>query len=415
MTDSTTLPAEVVRTGPIRYATAERFARPRPVAAGDLRPSSGEIAPQPPSRLDAVMGSPRDDHPQGEDCLNLSIATPARDSGARPVLVWLHGGGFSSGAGLLDWYDGGALAAEGDVVVVGVNYRLGALGYLCLDGVSEGNLGLYDQVEALRWVRTHIAAYGGDPSNVTVVGQSAGGISVHLLMQLPEARGLFRRAILQSAPIDLTARPHEESLELGRIFADTLARDPNTADVPAILAAQNETALTHLRRSGRTMEPAFMPVDGIAPLPGPGNAAEDAEDAEDNVRGIDVLYGWNADDMIVFCRDEDDPVKRTREVYEVPLARFGARLARAGARAHAYRLDWRPAGSPLGAAHCLELPLLFGTRDAWRSSPMLGDTPWEETDRFGRALRAAWVAFARTGEPGALPAPLVDVPVPGLS
>ncbi|MEU6990258.1 carboxylesterase family protein [Streptomyces sp. NPDC046465] len=409
MTDSTTLRAQVVRTGPIRYATAERFARPFPVAESDPRPSSGEIAPQPPSRLDAVMGSPRDDHPQGEDCLNLSITTPARDSRARPVLVWLHGGGFSSGAGLLEWYDGGALAAEGDVVVVGVNYRLGALGYLCLDGVSEGNLGLYDQVEALRWVRAHIAAYGGDPADVTVIGQSAGGISVRLLTRLPEARGLFRRAILQSAPIDITARPHEESLELGRIFAEALDGDPHTADLPAILAAQNETALTHLRRSGRTMEPAFMPVEGIAPFPGPQDRADE------NVRDIDVLYGWNADDMIVFCRDDDDPAKRTREVYEVPLARFGASLVRAGARAHAYRLDWCPAGSPFGAAHCLELPLLFGTRDAWRSSPMLGDTPWEETDRLGKAVRATWVAFARTGVPGALPAPLVEVPVPGPS
>ncbi|WP_415852638.1 carboxylesterase family protein, partial [Streptomyces albus] len=153
--------SQMIRSGPVRYATAERFARPRPVTdpSGD-GPSSGRICPQPPSRLDAVMGPPLDTHPRGEDCLHLTVTTPARDAGARPVLVWLHGGGFSSGAGLLDWYDGGALAAEQDVVVVGVNYRLGALGYLCLDGVSDGNLGLFDQLEALRWVRDHIAAFG---------------------------------------------------------------------------------------------------------------------------------------------------------------------------------------------------------------------------------------------------------------
>lgn len=154
----------VVRSGPVRYATAARFAPPRPVDAGDTRPPSGEICPQLPSRLDAVMGAPLDPRPQGEDCLHLTVTTPARDDGARPVLVWFHGGGFSSGAGLMDWYDGGALAAEGDVVVVGVNYRLGALGYLCLDGISEGNLGLYDQLEALRWVGEHIAAYGETPA-----------------------------------------------------------------------------------------------------------------------------------------------------------------------------------------------------------------------------------------------------------
>ncbi|MET8684446.1 carboxylesterase family protein [Streptomyces sp. NPDC004732] len=406
MTDTMTTRTEVVRTGPIRYATAERFARPRPVADHDPRPVDGEISPQPPSRLDFVMGTPQDSHPQGEDCLNLSISTPARDEGARPVLVWLHGGGFSSGAGLMDWYDGSVLAAEGDVVVVSVNYRLGALGYLCLDGVSEGNLGLYDQVEALRWVHTHIAAYGGDPSNVTVLGQSAGGISVRLLMELPEARGLFRRAVLQSAPLEITARPHKESLALGQFFAETLGTDPRTADIPAILVAQGETALFHLRTAGRRMEPAFVPVEGIDPLPGPGAPSGE------NVRGLDVLYGWNADDMTVFQGEGEDTAVRTREVYEEPLTRYGERLAEAGARVHAYRINWRPAGSPLGAAHCLELPLLFGTYDAWRSAPVLGTTPRAEIEELGRALRSAWLAFARTGTPGALPASLTDGPVP---
>ncbi|MFJ2766615.1 carboxylesterase family protein [Streptomyces sp. NPDC087300] len=397
---------DLIRTGPIRYATAARFARPHPVAAGDTRPSSGEICPQLPSRLDAVMGPPRDVHPQGEDCLNLSVTTPARDGGARPVLVWLHGGGFSSGAGLLDWYDGGALAAEGDVVVVSVNYRVGALGYLCLDGVSEGNLGLYDQVEALRWVAAHIADYGGDPGAVTVAGQSAGGISVRLLMDLPEVRGLFRRAVLQSAPLAFTGRPREDSLAIGRTFAEALGTDPSTAAVPELLAAQRATALAHLRRSENPMEPAFLPVAGADPLGGPDTAFEE------NVRGLDVLYGWNADDMTAFPGTGDDPAALTRRAYDEPLARFGARLAGAGATAHTYRLDWRPAGSPFGATHCLELPLLFGTREAWRGSPMLGDTSWEETDALGKATREAWLTFARTGTPGPMAAPLRSGPGP---
>ncbi|WP_237527627.1 MULTISPECIES: carboxylesterase family protein [unclassified Streptomyces] len=406
MTDTMSARTEVLRTGPIRYATAERFGRPRPVADDDPRPASGEIGPQPPSRLDFVMGPPSDTRPQGEDCLNLTVATPARDAAARPVLVWLHGGGFSSGAGLMDWYDGSVLAAEGDVVVVGVNYRLGALGYLFLDGVSEGNLGLYDQVEALRWVQAHIAGYGGDPADVTVLGQSAGGISVRLLMELPEAHGLFRRAILQSAPLEITRRAAEESLALGRYFADALGTDPRTADIPAILAAQGATARFHLRTAGRRMEPAFIPVEGAGPVPAPGAPLGGS------VQGLDVLYGWNADDMTAFAGPDDDPTVRTREVYEEPLTRYGERLTRAGARVHAYRLDWRPAGSPFGATHCLELPLLFGTHDAWRTAPMLGTTPREEIERLGRALRSAWLAFARTGTFGTLPAPLTDGPVP---
>ncbi|MFE7610410.1 carboxylesterase family protein [Streptomyces celluloflavus] len=397
--------AAVVRTGPIRYATAERFARPRPVAADDPRPSSGEICPQPSSRLEAVMGPARDKHPHGEDCLNLSITTPARDGGARPVLVWFHGGGFSSGAGLLDWYDGSALSAQGDVVVVSVNYRLGALGYLYLEGVSEGNLGLYDQLEALRWVRAHIAAYGGDPGNVTVFGQSAGGVSIRLLMELPEARGLFHRAILQSAPLALALRPRADAAALGRIFADRLAAgagagegdaaEPRTAGLAAILAAQAETAVANLERSADAVQPPFAPVEGTGPAGSPG------ADFDENVRGLDVLYGWNADDMTAFVGTDADTSELTRHVYAVPLAEFGERLARAGARVHTYRLDWRPAGSPFGATHCVELPLLLGSRAAWRESPMLGETPWDEVEALGNALRATWITFARTGAPGA--------------
>jgi para-nitrobenzyl esterase len=120
------------------------------------------------------MGTPRVDLPQGEDCLNLRLTTPARDGQARPVMVFFHGGAFTSGGGLLEWYDGGALSADADVVVVAANYRLGLFGYLCLDGVCEPNLGVHDQLAALRWVQTNIREFGGDPNNVTVFGQSAG-------------------------------------------------------------------------------------------------------------------------------------------------------------------------------------------------------------------------------------------------
>ncbi|MFF9558623.1 carboxylesterase family protein [Streptomyces albus] len=400
--------SQMIRSGPVRYATAARFARPRPVTdpSGD-GPSSGRICPQPPSRLDAVMGPPLDTHPRGEDCLHLTVTTPARDAGARPVLVWLHGGGFSSGAGLLDWYDGGALAAEQDVVVVGVNYRLGALGYLCLDGVSDGNLGLFDQLEALRWVRDHIAAFGGDPGNVTVLGQSAGALSIRLLMAVPAARGLFHRAVLQSPPLSIAARPLEASRAVGRRFAGFLGADPRTADPDALLAAQRRTAAAHTRETGSPLEPPFLPVTGTAPL---DTADLDAESGLDGAEGLDILQGWNADDMSAFVGGDGDVAASTRREYEEPLARFAGRLRQAGARVTTYRLDWRPAGSPFGATHCLELPLLLGSRAAWRRSPMLGDTPWEETDRLGAAVRAAWASFARTGDPGPLPDLLTTVP-----
>ena len=195
----------------VPYAAAPvgelRFAPPQPVPAWrGVRDASqdGPIPPQGRSRLAHVMGD--FERPQSEDCLTLNIWTPAADSKKRPVLVWIHGGAFASGAGSLPWYSGERFAANGDVVVVSINYRLGALGFLCLPGVSDGNLGLLDQVAALRFVRDNIAAFGGDPDNVTVVGQSAGAASIAILMTMPQARGLFRRAILQSTPFGRMSR-----------------------------------------------------------------------------------------------------------------------------------------------------------------------------------------------------------------
>ncbi|MGW2652560.1 carboxylesterase family protein [Streptomyces sp. NPDC001478] len=391
-----------VRSGPFRYATAARFARPVPAGG----PSSGAVCPQPVSRLEALMGPPPGSHPRSEDCLHLTVTAPAAPSaGRRPVLVWFHGGGFSSGAGILDWYDGSSLAAEQDVVVVSANYRLGALGYLVHDGVSEGNLGLYDQVEALRWVRDHIADHGGDPGNVTVFGQSAGALSALLLLEMPETRTLLRRVILQSPPLSLLTRTPAEARATGRIFAAHLGVDPRTAPPDALLAAQARTAADHRQRSGNFLEPPFGPVGGIAPLPvGPGRPEPFGDHAPD------VLYGWNADDMSAFPEGPSDSggtAARTRRVYGEPLRELRERLERRGARVHGYRLDWRPSGSPHGATHCVEIPLLLGSAEAWRHAPMLGTLSWPEVDAVGRRVRAAWAAFARTGDPGPLPAPLV--------
>lgn len=130
---------------------------------------------------------------------------------------------------------------------------------------------------------------------------------------------------------------------------------------------------------------------------------------------MDVLYGWNADDMSAFLpgggsgdsgAGSGEVAEETRRIYALPLARLGERLRRAGARVHTYRLDWRPAGSPFGATHCVELPLLLGSRQAWRGAPMLGDLPWEDVAALGTAVRAVWISFARTGDPGPGPAPL---------
>ena len=172
----------------------------------------GPIAPQSPGLIELSLGGEPDEH--SEDCLTLNVWTPAPDGGRRPVMVWIHGGSFVSGSGAGSLYRGGMLSREGDVVVVTINYRLGLLGFLAhpvleeagqtwLDGEEWsgfGNWGLADQVAALHWVHDHIADFGGDPGNVTLFGESAGGMSVSALLGAPAARGLFHRAIVESGP-----------------------------------------------------------------------------------------------------------------------------------------------------------------------------------------------------------------------
>ncbi len=166
-----------------------------------------------------------------EDCLYLNGWTPACDDKKRPVMVWIHGGGFLTGSGSQLIYNGRNLAMSGDVVVVSINYRLGVLGYLYLNDLIDpehnisANNGLLDQMEALRWVKNNIAAFGGDPEDVTLFGESAGAMSIATLMACPDARGLFHRAILQSGAADQVLT-RDEATDIARKFLELTDIDP---------------------------------------------------------------------------------------------------------------------------------------------------------------------------------------------
>src|SRR6478752_5604268 len=167
----------------------------------------------------------------GEDCLNLNVWTPDADAGGLPVLVWIHGGSFMNGSGSVGAYDGAAFARDG-VVCVTINYRLAAEGFLYLgDGVA--NLGLLDQLAALKWVQDNIAAFGGDPARVTVAGESAGAMSVTTLLAMPSASGLFRRAITQSGAAAHTLTP-EIGLTVTRTLAETLGVEPTREAIAGV-------------------------------------------------------------------------------------------------------------------------------------------------------------------------------------
>ncbi|WLW50346.1 carboxylesterase/lipase family protein [Streptomyces sp. YU58] len=400
----------------VRYATCERFGPPRPTDAWSGERDAtvdGPVAPQRPSRLEPVIGVP-ERHEQGEDCLNLTIATPGADDRARPVLVWFHGGAFVSGAGSWKWYGGHRLAREGDVVVVSVGYRLGVLGYLRSPGISEGNLGLADQLAALRWVRENIAAFGGDPDAVTVAGQSAGAHTVQCLLGMPDAENLFRRAIIQSPPAGLGLGSARTAQRAARRFLTRLGTDPRTASLADILAAQSEVAREAAGRAQLNAAPQFMPVAGVGPLP---DETGWATCLADRASRLSVIIGTTEREMSAFYTLNPalrrlrripalgaaaaDVVERTAGavLFDRPTRHLAARLSKAGASVWAYRFDYAAPGSPFGATHCIELPFLFGTDADWATAPMLAGAHPDDLDTLGRRLRTAWLGFIRTGTP----------------
>ncbi|WP_409430304.1 carboxylesterase family protein [Mycobacterium sp. SMC-16] len=398
----------------IPYARADRFAAPELITVGAEMLDTierGPACPQLPSRLQGVTGAVVDGLTKSEQCQVLTV-TAAADAESLPVMVWFHGGAYVSGCGESPKYDPLALVAEGQVVVVTVTYRLGIFGYLNIHDPETQNLGLRDQICALQWVRDNISAFGGDPHRVTVFGQSAGGDSVMSLMLCPEAAGLFTRAILQSAPLGL---PRERSSMAAAMRTAALAALKDTpaldADIDQLLEAQL-AALAAAQSFGRLGMMAFAPILGHAPL-------VSAEQLESQIAAaaahVEILVGYTRDDGAPFV--SMDPrgarVQRlgplgaalakligrnlTRTEFGRPATDLARTWERAGGRSATFRIDWAPPRAPLGACHCIELPLLLGAVGAWQDAPMLGPEPRTVDEDLGRQMRSVWAGFAHDG------------------
>lgn len=342
-----------------------------------------------------------------EDCLRLNIWTPAiKDGGKRAVMVWLHGGGFHSGNGQ-EWpsYDGRALAGGHDVVVVTLNHRLNVLGHLDLSFFGEkyaasGNVGMTDIVKALEWVRDNIASFGGDPDNVTIFGQSGGGGKVTTLMAMPSAKGLFRKAIVESGSIT-SVMDKKYSQRIGRYTVHNLGLSPlnmegiETVPYEDLLAACQKAvaqAREEAARDGALPDNFLLSilfgteptVDGVI-LPAQPGAPESMALSKD----IPVIIGttWNE-----FTVGQEDQMFK-------PLAIEQAkdRTASGCAPVYLYRFDWE---SPvldghLGSSHCMEIPFVFDNVALHYS--ITGGAP--EDVELGHRISRAWTNFAKSGKP----------------
>jgi len=407
---------DVIRATGIPYATAARFQPPAPAPDWTSELSATSLSPACPQApvpfLDDVLGTKYGELPGSEDCQNLSITMPgdlAPDE-KLPVMVWIHGGSYTTGSGDLAIFDPARLVAENRVIAVSVTYRLGLFGFLATPAGRPGNLGLLDQLEAFRWVQRNIAAFGGDPGCVTAFGQSAGGDAIAHLMATPEAPTLFQRAIIQSAPLGITRGRAKMNHAMG------IAAESVTGQTPAMDVVALEEPVTQVaKKFGMLAAMPFGTQYGHDPLP-EESGIEAAWDR--SAPAIDVLIGHTSEEARLFLprspwlmrlatvpgvgraavRAIDWVVTET--VYGRATRRFARRHAKAGGRAHRYILDWHAPGNIFGAAHTVDLPLLLGTRKTWEGVGLIAGARWEDVEAAGRAMRALWAGFARGGDLG---------------
>ena len=405
----------IIRARSIRYAHSERFKKPVAVEASlssmIIPPEKTPVCPQALSPLvEKMIGvTPVESFEADESTQYLSITRPEMisENEKLPVVVWIHGGSHEIGCGDLATADPAEWVKEQHIIVVTVSYRLGLFGFLGGDEKRPANLGLLDIIEGLKWIKNNIADLGGNENNITLLGQSSGGDAIAHLMISEGVEDLFHRLIIQSAPLGLRHKRQKMSAEF-------LKKTEFLKDDPDVLKMIDEYGkfVPSVIRYGLKAAMPFGTQYGHFPL---CKEEDSVEMWKKNAQKFDVLIGLNNEETAFYLKTSDalnkyigkgvglqimdkTVEKTTALIYGNPAKQFAHNLAEAGGNIYLFRIHSKLKDNPIGASHCIDLPLIFGNEPAWKSSELLKNIPWSRIHENGKKLRALWAEFARTGK-----------------
>lgn len=404
----------IIKARSIRYAYSERYQMPVPVQTSDseiIYPDKTPVSPQVISPLiEKMIGAiDLESFEVDEATQYLSIIRPEKieENEKLAVIIWIHGGSHEIGCGDLATSDATEWVKEQNIIVVSISYRLGMFGFLGGNETRPANLGLFDMIEGIKWVKTNIESFGGDPENITLLGQSSGGDAIAHLMISEGVDGLFQRVIIQSAPLGL-----RDSRQ--KMTAEFLNKTEAIKDEPDVLKMMEDykKMVPSVIRYGLKAVMPFGTQYGFPPL---CREDEVVEKWKQKAHEYDVLIGLNDDETAFYLKTSEALNKyfgtgfgqkimnqtvrlTTEKIYGKPADLFAKNYALAGGNVYLFRIYSKLESDHIGAAHSIDLPLLFGNEAAWKSAGLLKNIPWEYIHENGRKLRAVWAEFARTGK-----------------
>lgn len=400
----------IIKAKSIRYAFSERFKQSIPVqpsAAEIIFPEKTPVCPQNISPLlEKMIGKTNLDNFEVEESVQyLSISRPAifNENEKIPVIVWIHGGSYEIGCGDLFTADPTDWVKEQNVIIVTVSYRLGIFGFLGGTQERPANLGLFDIIEGLKWVKNYISDFGGDAENITLFGQSSGGDAIAHLMVSEGVENLFKRVIIHSAPLGLRQNRQKMTAE----FLQNTKNFTHETDTFEIVETYKKNPPSFIKYGLKAAMP-FGTQYGFPPL---CNENEVEEKWRKNAKKIDVLIGINDEETAFYLRTSDTmnkylpkrlvdkAIRSTTEIiYGKPARDFAEKYANAGGNVYLFRIHPRVTDNHFMGAHAIDLPFIFGNETAWKNAGILNKIPWKYIDENGKKLRSLWTEFAKKGK-----------------